>query len=103
MPVVFVRIAGAGPGLASLINDLTDRVAYTIGETVRARNPIFLPPTGIYIDVTLEDIWYILLIRVSYVSTPTIRLTTGCRKYSTSLSTAFGILEGAGQVGGSVR
>ena len=39
---------------------------------------------------------------MSYVGIPTIGVTTGCGKDSTSLSTVVGIVEGAGWVGGAV-
>ena len=44
MPVVFVGIAGAGPGLAIVMNNITDRVMYTVGEMVITRNPSLPPP-----------------------------------------------------------
>ena len=43
MPFVFVGITGVGLGLAGFTNDVEDRVAYTFGETVSARNPRLTP------------------------------------------------------------
>ena len=102
IPVDFVGIDGAGPGLASLMKAVADRVSYTVGETMSARKPIFSPLSVIFIDAGLEEIWYILSTRVPYIDIPTIRITTGCGKDSTSLSTTVGIMEGSGREGGSV-
>ena len=57
MLVVFVGVAGAGPGLAGFMNDVEDRVAYTVGDTVSVRNPILPPPSVVCIDDALEEIW----------------------------------------------
>ena len=57
MSVVFVGIAGDRLGLAVLVKGVADRVAYTAGETVRARNPSLPPPNVVCIDAALEEIW----------------------------------------------
>ena len=55
--VEFVGIDGSGLGLAGLLKSVTDRVAYTVIETVSAREPSLPPPSGVCIDAALEDIW----------------------------------------------
>ena len=57
MPGVFFGIAGAGPGLAGFTNGVEDRVAYTLGDMVRTRNPSFPPPSVVCIVAVLEEIW----------------------------------------------
>ena len=44
MPVVIFGISGAGPGLAIFMNNIADRVMYTVGEMVITRNPSLPPP-----------------------------------------------------------
>ena len=57
IPVVFVGIDGAGPGLAGLVKAVADRVAYTVSETARARKLSLLLPRVVCIDSTLAEIW----------------------------------------------
>ena len=57
MLVVLVRIACAGPGLAGFMKGVTDRVAYTGGETVSTRNPGFPQMSIFCTDAALEEIW----------------------------------------------
>ena len=56
MLVVFVRIAGARPGLAGLMNYVADRVAHTVSETMSVRNPRLPPTSVIFIDAALEEV-----------------------------------------------
>ena len=56
MPVVFVGIAGARPGLVVFMKGNSDRVLYTVGETVSANNQSFSPQSIVCIDTALEEI-----------------------------------------------
>ena len=56
MPVVFVGIAGARPGLVVFMKGNSDRVLYTVGETVSANNQSLSPQSIVCIDAALEEI-----------------------------------------------
>ena len=57
IPVEFFGINGTGPGLADLVRDVVDRVAYTVGKTMSTRKPSLPPPSVVCIKVALEEIW----------------------------------------------
>ena len=98
IPVVFVVIYGTGLGLAGLVESVAESVVHIVIKTVSASKLSLPPPSGVCIDVALEEIWYILSTRVLYGSIPTISVTAGYGRDFMILSTAVG-----GHIGGSVR
>ena len=57
MLFMFVGIVVFGPGLVGLMNDVDDRVEYTVGDTVSASNLSLPRLSTVFIDSALEEIW----------------------------------------------